>query len=144
MQVYGKELRIRGRLIRVGYFDGEGYQFLERPQDALEDIRRLKTHVDLFTFIQRLSDTSPRYEYPMEWDNMAAIRVSSYDHWLTQQLDFKARNMVRKAEKNGVVVKEVPYDEEFVQGVCAIYNESPVRQGKKFWHYGKTLRPSTR
>ena len=25
----------------------------------------------------------------------------------------------------------------FVRGMTAIFNESPVRQGRKFWHYGK-------
>jgi hypothetical protein len=38
-----------------------------------------------------------------------------------------------------VVVREVPYDDAFVQGMSAIYNESPVRQGKPFWHYGKDI-----
>ena len=139
MQVYGKDLRIRGTLIRVGYFDGEGYEFLEKPEQALENVRQLKARVDLLTFIQRLSDTAPRYEYHVEWDNMAALPVSSYDHWLTQQIDFKVRNKIRKAAKSGVVVKEVPYDEEFVKGISAIYNESPVRQGKRFWHYAKDI-----
>jgi hypothetical protein len=46
---------------------------------------------------------------------------------------------VRKAAKNGVNVREVPFDDNLVQGIHAIYNESPIRQGKKFWHYGKDL-----
>ena len=29
------------------------------------------------------------------------------------------------------------YDDEFVRGMTAIFNESPVRQGRRFWHYGK-------
>ena len=47
--------------------------------------------------------------------------------------------MVRRAEKKGVVVREVPFDDGLVRGISAIYNESPVRQGKPFWHYGKDL-----
>ena len=43
------------------------------------------TRIDLFTFIQKLSDTSPKYGYPMEWDNMAALRVSSFDDWMKHQ-----------------------------------------------------------
>ena len=27
--------------------------------------------------------------------------------------------------------------DDFVRGVVAIYNQSPVRRGKPFWHYGK-------
>src|SRR5207249_7831640 len=37
----------------------------------------------------------------------------------------------------GVEVREVSYDDDFVRGVTAIFNETPVRQGRRFWHYGK-------
>ena len=29
------------------------------------------------------------------------------------------------------------YDDAFVRGIMSIYNESPIRQGRRFWHYGK-------
>ena len=137
MEVFGKEIRIRGKLIRIAFLDAEGYRFLEDPEVALEYLRSCRSRIDLFTFIQKLSDTSPKFHHPMEWDNMAALRVSSFDDWMKHQIDFKARNKVRKAEKNGVVVREVPLDDTLVRGITAIYNECPIRQGKRFWHYGK-------
>ena len=45
--------------------------------------------------------------------------------------------MVRKAEKSGIEVREASYDDAFVRGMTDIFNETPVRQGRKFWHYGK-------
>jgi hypothetical protein len=137
MEVCGKEIRIRGKLIRIAFLDAEGYRFLEDPEVALEYLRSCRSRIDLFTFIQKLSDTSPKFHHPMEWDNMAALRVSTFDDWMKHQIDFKARNKVRKAEKNGVVVREVPLDDTLVRGITAIYNECPIRQGKRFWHYGK-------
>jgi hypothetical protein len=139
LEVCGKELRIDGRLIRIAFLDGEGYQFLEDPEAALRSLRSSGARIDLFTFIQRLSDTSPKYSYPMEWDNMAALRISTFDDWMTKQINSKVRNMIRKSAKNGVVVHEVPFDDAYVRGIHAIYNESPTRQGKPFWHYGKDL-----
>ena len=139
MQVCGKEIRIDGKLIRIAFIDGEGYEFLKDPEVVLKSLRDSGARIDLFTFIQELSDTTPRYSYPLEWDNMAALRVSTFDDWMMKQIDFRVRNKVRKAAKNGVLVREVPYDEAFVQGISAIYNESPVRQGKPFWHYGKDI-----
>ncbi len=139
MRICGKEAVIEGKLIRVAHLDGEGYQFLDDPKIALGAIRNLKMRIDLFTFIQELSDTLPRYEYPMEWDNMAVLPISTFDHWMTKQIDFKVRNKVRKAAKNGVVVREVLFDDDLIRGVHAIYSESPIRQGKRFWHYGKDL-----
>ena len=70
---------------------------------------------------------------------MAALPVSTFDHWMTHQIDFKVRNKVRKAAKNGVVIREVSFDDDLVKGISAIYNESPIRQGKRFWHYQKEL-----
>ena len=39
MQIRDLEIRTRGKLIRVAYFDGEGYQFFDDPQIALEAVR---------------------------------------------------------------------------------------------------------
>ena len=139
MEVYGKEIRIRGRLIRIAFLDGEGYQFLDDPEVALGALRNSGTRIDLFTFILKLSDVSPKYSFPMELDNMAVLPISSFDDWMNNQIDFKVRNKIRKAEKNGVVVREVPFDDDFVRGISAIYDEDPIRQGKRFWHYGKGL-----
>lgn len=139
MKVHGKEIRTRGGLIRTAFLDGEGYQFLGDPEAALKLLQSSGTRIDLFTFIQKLSETSPKYNYQMEWDNFAAFRVSSFDDWMKNQIDFKVRNKVRKAAKNGVAVREVPFDDALVRGITAIYNEAPVRQGKRFWHYGKDL-----
>ncbi len=75
----------------------------------------------------------------MEWDNFAAIPVDTYDNWWSRQINDKTRNLVRKSIKKGVVVKEAVYDDEFVRGIVNIYNESPIRQGKPFWHYGKSF-----
>jgi len=139
LEVYGRKIRIDGKLIRIAFLDVEGYQFLEDPEAALGILRKSGTRIDIFTFIQSLSDTSPRYSYPMEWDNMAALRVSTFDEWMTKQIDFKVRNKIRKAMKSGVVVREVSLDDSLIRGIHAIYNESPVRQGKPFWHFGKDL-----
>lgn len=139
MEVCGKEILIDGRLIRVASLDGEGYQFLEDPEAALGSLRSSGARIDLFTFITRLSDTSTKFNYPTDRDNMAALRISTFDDWMTKQVDRKVRNMVRKATKNGVVVREVPFDDALIRGIHAIYNESPIRQGKPFWHYGKDL-----
>lgn len=139
MEVSGKEIRIWGKLIRIASLDGEGYQFLEDPEAALEALRKSGSRIDIFTFVQKLSDTSPKYSYPMEWDNMAVLRISTFDDWMTNQIDFKVRNKIRKAAKSGVVVREVPFNEELLQGISAVYNESPIRQGQRFRHYGKDI-----
>ena len=139
IEVSGKEIRIEGGLIRQAHLDAEGYNFLEDPTEAIAALKRNKVRADLFTFTQKLTDPSPRFAYPMEWDNLAVLPVSTFDHWMKNQIDFKARNKARKAGKAGVVVKEVPFDDVLIEGICGVYNESEVRQGRHFWHYGKDL-----
>ncbi len=139
MELQGREIRRRGSLIRVAFLDGEGYQFLDDPDAGVAALRKLRRRFDLFTFIQNLSDTTPRFAYPIEWDNLAALKVTTFESWMKNQIDFKARNKARKAAKAGVEVREAVYDDDFVRGISEIYNESPIRQGKPFWHYKKEI-----
>jgi hypothetical protein len=134
----GKEVKIRGRLVRIARI-AEGYEFVEHPDELVLALRETGARVDAFTFIQRLTDTSPRYSYRMEWDNLAAVPVSTFDKWFGQQINRKTRNMIRKAEKSGITVSEVPFNDALVEGIAAINNETPIRQGRPFWHYGDDL-----
>jgi hypothetical protein len=135
--VCGKGIRVQGRLIRTAKVEGDKFVFLEDPEAVLAGLRGCGIRVDLFTFIQRLPDTSPKYSYPMEWDNFAALPVTTFDDWWTHQIGFKARNKAKQASKKGVVIREVPFDETLVRGIQEVYNESPVRQGTRNSHYGK-------
>jgi len=139
MKVCGKEIRVHGRLIRIARLDAEKYHFLDDPQPVLDGLRKCGTRVDIFTFMQRVQETEPKYRFPMEWDNFAALPVSTFDHWWNKQLGFKARNKCKQAEKKGVILREVPFDDALVHGIWKIYNECPVRQGRPFTHFGKDL-----
>ena len=139
MKVCGKEIRIQGRLIRIARLDGDKYQFLDDPEPVVDGLRKCGTRIDLFTFMQKLPETSPKYRYPMEWDNLAVLPVSTFDNWWTQQIGFKARNKAKQAQKKGVTLREVPFDHALIRGIWEIYNECPVRQGKPFRHYGKNI-----
>jgi hypothetical protein len=139
MNMQGKEIKIEGRLIRTARLDADKYMFLEDPKPVLDGLRNCGTRIDLFTFIQRLPDTSPKYPYPMEWDNFAALPISTFDNWWNKQVGFKARNKAKQAEKKGVKIREVHFDDALVRGIWEIYNECPVRQGRRFPHFGKDL-----
>jgi hypothetical protein len=139
MKVCGKDIRVTGGLIRIARLEADRYEFLEEPDVALDELRRCGKRIDIFTFMQKVSQTQPKYRYPMEWDNVAALPVSTFDDWFSRQINFKVRNKVRLAEKRDVTVREVPFDEALVRGISAVYNDSPVRQGRRFWHFGKDL-----
>ncbi len=130
---------VGGRWLRTARLEGDGYRFLQDPQNVIEPLRRSKAPMDVFTFVQKAAEPEPRFDYVMEWDNWARLPLTTYDNWLTNQIDGKTRNIVRKAEKKGIQVREVSFDEALVRGIWEVYNECPVRQGKPFRHYGMTL-----
>jgi hypothetical protein len=139
MKVCGKDIKIQGRLVRLARPDGDKYTFLDDPETFLSGLRASRTRIDIFTFLQKLPETSPKYSYPMEMDNLAVLPVSTFENWWDNQIRSYPRNRARQAEKRGVVFREVPFGDELVNGICGIYNETPVRQGKPFPHYGMTI-----
>src|ERR1700682_1744387 len=139
LNVCGRDIKIRGRLLRIASLDADKYQFLDDPEPFLEGLRKCGKRIDLFTFLQRLPAAAPKFPYPMELDNLAAIPISTFEQWWTQQIGFKARNKAKQAEKKGVVLREVPFNDTLLQGICEIYNESPIRQGRRFPHYGMNM-----
>lgn len=139
MTLCGKEIKISGQLIRTARI-AEGYESADDPEALVEALKKLSPRVDLFTFVQNLSEPLPKYNsYVMEWENLAALPISTFDNWYTKQIKPAARNKVRKAEKSGVTVREVPFDDELIRGISTINNETPIRQGRRFWHYGDDL-----
>ena len=139
LQICGRDIKIRGNLLRIATFEGDNYLFLDDPRPLIEGLQNSGTRIDLFTFMQRLPETTPKYDYPMEWDNFAALTITTFDDWWTKVLGFKGRNKAKQAEKKGVKVREIPFDDVLIEGIWRIYNETPIRQGKRFPHYGMTI-----
>ena len=133
------KIRIGGKTLRIARLDAELYHFLRNPQEVIDRLRNAGDRIDLFTFLQGFPDAKPKFIYPMEWDNLAVLPISNFDKWWTTQINGKTRNMARLADKKGVVIREVPFDESLVRGIWEIYNESPMRQGRRFPHYGKDM-----
>jgi len=139
MKVCGKDIKVEGRLIRVARLDGEKYSFPDDPGAFVRGVRQSGTRVDILTFLQKLPASSERYPYSFDMDNLAVLSVSTFENWWNNQIRSYPRNRARQAQKKGVVLRKVPFGEELVRGICGIYNETPVRQGKRFPHYGMTL-----
>jgi hypothetical protein len=131
---------VRGRWLKVATVRDEDFVEGDSVRDPKRFIAALKAaplKADLFTFVQKLPDTTPRYGYNFELDNVAALPTTTYDKWWQEQVSHKLRGDVSRAKKRGVIVKTTEFTEEFVRGVMQIYEETPVRQGRPFWHYGK-------
>lgn len=127
----------RGPFNVVGLED-EWYEDVRDPAAVIEALREHRDlRADVFTFWQRLPDLVPRYGYYHQWDDIAVLSSRSYKDWFARHIKSRVRSLIRKSQKEGLVVRETSYDDDFVRGMTAIFNETPVRQGRPFWHYGK-------
>jgi len=141
LEMAGKPVVLKRRgLLRFCSLRDEYYDFVEEPAAFLRDLKSdSRVKADLFTFTQPVPDPEPKFSYHLEYDSAAVVFLSTYDHWWKKQIKDKTRNMVRKAQKAGVEIRAVEFGDELIRGIHKLYNESPIRQGKRFWHYGKNL-----
>jgi hypothetical protein len=141
LTVGGHTVVAKGRFVRTAAVHDE-FWLARGVEDPASLIEELKVHApkhlgaDLFTFSQRLPDTAPKYAYFVEWDNVAGVRVDDPEQWWNG-LSQDARKNVRRAGKRGLDVRVADFDDDLVRGIMAINNESPMRQGRPFAHYGK-------
>lgn len=138
----GVKVVVEGRGLRVGHVHDEFWlprTELPSPDEIVGTLRASRACPDLFTFAERLPDPVRRHEHHVEWESLAVARFSSYEDWFEQQVNRSVRKHVRKSEREGLVAESVPFSEDLIRGIHAIYNEVPIRQGRPFWHYGKDL-----
>lgn len=137
IQIDGIPIIITGKTIKIARRKEEWLEDIEDPTSILKQLKKSRAKADIFTFWQRLPETKPKFAYYMEWDNVAALHITNYEQWWEKQLNAKTRNMIRRAEKKGIEVKVVEFDDQLIKGITGIFDETPIRQGKPFWHYRK-------
>jgi hypothetical protein len=124
---------------RVARDNLEYYRSVSQTEELLSKL--MAKGADVFTFIER-KWCSPIQNPSANWakaeDNLGLLEIKDYATWFNA-IGKKTRNMVRKAEKEGVKVSVVTPDGKFAEGVWKIYNETPIRQERAFPHFGESL-----
>lgn len=140
--IQGRTVISTGRWVKTAAVQDEEIlegEPVEDPEAMVAELKRQGLKADIFSFGQTLLETKPKFSYPMEWDNAAVIPTKDYVEWWEKRLPQESRRNVRRAAKMGVTTRVVPFDDELVKGIVEIYNETTVRQGRRFWHYGKSF-----
>ena len=133
------DIIFRGNFIRRAEIKDELFnEAPKNPDQIITDLKKSVLKADIFTFTQKLPDINRNYDYYYEWDNIAAIEVENYEKW-HKDIHRKARQSLNKAERKGVVTRIVDFNYTLIEGIKKIFDETPVRQGKRFWHYSKDL-----
>jgi hypothetical protein len=138
----GVALVITGVFFKIVQIHDDVWTECRNLPDPIEIIKFLQSQQhrpDVFTFAQRVPDVTPRYQYYFDWENVAATSTDSYRSWFETIVDRSVRKHIRKAQREGVITRAIQFDDTLVEGIYSIYNELEVRQGRKFWHYGKSF-----
>ena len=135
MFINNNEIVIQGKLFRIVQFKEEWDMDIDDPESILSEIKSSNIKADIFTFQQRLPDSKPKYNYHTDWDNVAALPLTTYENWYGKQLHQNPRNKIRIAQKKGVEVKEFNFNDETLLEIMNIYRDNPIRQGVPDSHY---------
>jgi hypothetical protein len=139
VEVCGRTVVARGGRIKIASILDEVLaegELVKDPEAFVAALKQSGLKADVLTFFQRPPDVAPKFNHHFDWDNYAVVDTSNFDAWW-EKLPQEARKNTRRSAKRGVIVKTVSYDDALAQGIHKLCNESPVRQGKPFWHYGK-------
>jgi hypothetical protein len=135
----GKDLVVTGRFLKTARLRSEFYVSLNDPRAFIREAKQSGLRADIVTFVEDIRDPVPKHPFRYELENMAVLPITTYDDWFSKQLTFKPRNKLRKALKSGIEIRLEELSEPLLLGIKAIYDETPIRQGKRNYHYGEDL-----
>jgi len=130
-------VQITGRVLKTARLRSEYFVRVEDPGTFVDDVKKSGVRADVLTFVQDVNDRSPRYSFHCEGDKIAVLPITTYDHWFKKQLYNKPRNTLRKAAKIGLEIRLEEFGEPLLQGIKGVYDETPIRQGRRNRHYRK-------
>lgn len=137
IEIAGQQYTVSSGPAKVVSLEDEWFEDVNDPDHVIQTLKSSGLRADVFTFWQRVPASEPKYSYHLEWESLAVLPISTYDNWFNKQIKGTTRNMIRKSQKAGIQVRDCTFDDDFVRGMTEIFNETPVRQGRAFWHYGK-------
>jgi hypothetical protein len=140
-RVLDRTVIVTGKVLRQASVMDEKVALGKVVRDPVEFVCALGKsglRADYLTFSQKVSDPTPKFPYRFEWDNWAVADVSSFKKWWDNLPQISRKN-VRRSVKRGVVTKVAEFNDEFICQIKTIYDETPLRQGRGFYHYGKDV-----
>src|SRR5271157_1940850 len=143
LNVGGTTIIVRGKHLKVAIVNNENWLDAEvaNPELCVIALQRRDStlfRADIFTFAQIPPATIPKYKYALEWESIAAVRTTSFNDWWVK-LPQESRKNVRRSEKRGVVINVSKLDDDLVRAIVELNNDSSLRQGVPFAHYGKSV-----
>lgn len=135
--VCGQRIIVEGRLIRMAHLKDEYETEICDPESFIKEVHNSGCRADIFTFWDRVP-THTSHPYLCQKQTQALLPVDSYELWW-KSLDRRIRKIVRRSIKLGVEVRVVGLDDELLRGIKKIFDETPIKRNRPFWHYNRSI-----
>jgi hypothetical protein len=130
------EIILEGKFPKFVRLRNEWFEEPGDPEEFIEDIKRRGLEADILTFRQLLPATEPKYDHYFELDPLAVIPVTSYDQWFTSQIKSSVRSNVRKSVNRGVETRVEEFNDDLINGIVDLVNDTRIRQDRKYTYFG--------
>ena len=143
LDVDGKKVFARGKWLKIASVRGEEMMEseLDNPElfiKSLEIDRGRTLKADIFTFTQKLPSIQPKYPFFMEWESVAAVHLVRFKEWW-ENLPQETRKNVRRSHKRNVTVRIREFDDDLIESIRRVNDDSPLRQGVRNAYYGRSF-----
>ena len=86
LEVNGKDIIVRGKWIRIARVEAEEWleSELEDPQGCVQVLKQQHSgelRADILSFAQSFRRSDRSTIYPVEWDSIAAVRLTTFKEW---------------------------------------------------------------
>ncbi len=134
---------VKGKWIKIALLEHADWteKELQDPQQCisrLKEARRDGLRADIFTFGRIPPATQAKHNFSAEVESIACLPTGDFQKWW-ESLPQETRKNVRRSQKRGVVVTVREMGDDLIHGLVDLNNDSPVRQGKPYTHYGKNF-----
>src|SRR5215469_515400 len=103
----GRTVIATGRFFKVASIrdaDVVEGDLVENPEVFAAALKKSGLNADVLTFFQRPPEISPKFDLFFDWDNYAAVTISTFKNWW-ESVPQETRKNVRRAAKRGVATK---------------------------------------
>ncbi len=141
-EINGTKVLVKGKWLKTAAVRSEEMMTdeLQNPELYVEKLKHERNpalRADIFTFTQKVPNAEPRYAYLAERESIAVIHVVSFREWW-EGLPQETRKNVRRAQKRGLQVRVSDFDDDLIQGIRGVNDETPLRQGTANAYYGRS------
>src|SRR2546428_10297857 len=90
-RINDRTIVVTGKWLKTAAVQDEEFvegEAVDNPELFIDALKQSGLRTDIFTFAQHLPDITPKYQYHLEWDSMAAVPITTFQEWLKKRVEY--------------------------------------------------------